>query len=279
MNILAVDNADLDRFEHYIPSEMMPRLKSGEYFCIAAFNDDGTAAFGVMVFKISAGICEICWVCVAEAYRRRGTMLYLYQNLLTHLLHQDITEIELWLHHEDSNAPMIDFALRMGFSFAEESAISVQVPVSRLCQNSFFDRKVDTSNVISLDELPASSKTPMIHSLLNELPLCSTPDEFLSLYHSGLSLFYLHDHKINACLLMSYDGDQRLELSYLYVSSDSAAVMPILLIYELQELKEHGLDHLTLSIAAINEASIRLVNSLAPDAVTEPAYHMVLPLR
>lgn len=282
MQIGYISKNELPVFENLLSSDVVQSIKKNMAVTALGISVEGMA-IGAIAGYIDDEIFKIMSLFISPDYRRRGYATSLIKELRLLLkLYSDIKDMELsfTVSHKEHEL-FITFLEKFGFIKESNFGRNLyMLSMEKLIQSSLAkEGKLITSREflpfgeISELQLYELSKKAELHNV--PLPVKTLTDPSIL---RDISFVHRKDGIIDAFITFNYLFGNKLTLSCVWIDSDSAAVLPLLLQRALKIIMENYSQEEVVFIQTVNDSSTRLLKKLFPECVSVSyTYHYHFP--
>ena len=261
MQIILVDKEQYDWFAPFCGG--LPKSEAIVVYG-AVEESDGTAV-GALAATVDGTNLEIEYICVADAWRRKGVARKLLRALLLDARQAGMfSRVRAHLFEDDAAGSALLRAA--GFIITQTDDKLCHFPISAIPDHLLGNSKIGLGESVRLSEVPAETLRQFsVHPAQQDaLPVPLRAQD----YHERLSFAVLRHGEIVGLLLAAQEAN-KISLCYLYASPSAPRAAAILLLRAAQEAKALYPPETEVRIAAVSPAAGMLIDKLLPDTLRE----------
>ncbi len=276
MEFITVNSELQQAFSHLLSEEIAQDL-ADEPDVMALGAVEGKRPCGVLVFAMEETQLRLLWLCTAEEMRGRGVARALVRQLVR-CARLDPQASRLLADVPDSSPldPVFLLLLSEGWMPSAFQLNAYTCTLAQLAEQEFWRKNMGESGVTPISQIPnvmLKEYSALLDSLGEgvpvQLPLRAED------YEPDISLGYVSEGKLQACVLLTYRGGQ-LVLSYAQAQSSAGTGIAKLFYAAGKRALAKYPPETRLSFAALTPVACRLAEKLLPVCGAQPAYRMSL---
>ena len=263
MQIILVDKEQYDWFAPFCGG--LPKSEAIVVYG-AVEESDGTAV-GALAATVDGTNLEIEYICVADAWRRKGVARKLLRALLLDARQAGMfSRVRAHLFEDDAAGAALLRAA--GFIITQTDDKLCHFPISAIPDHLLGNSKIGLGESVRLSEVPAETLRQFgVHPAEQDALPVPVPLRAQD-YHERLSFAVLRQGEIVGLLLAAQEAN-KISLCYLYASPSAPRAAAILLLRAAQEAKALYPPETEVRIAAVSPAVGMLIDKLLPDTLRE----------